>query len=52
MKEKKPPVIKIRLVKDGTKHPDWNYAHYTDFSGRNQRLEPCCKKSKPCWECK
>lgn len=48
----KPPVIKLEIVEHGKRDPKWNYAKFTDISGKNMWLEPCCLKSKPCWECK
>lgn len=49
----KPKTIKIRKVLSSRKNPRWNYAHFVNFfNGSKERLEPCCLKSKPCWECK
>ena len=48
----KPAIITLKIVPSGRKNPRWNYAEYTDLNGKNLRLEPCCLKAKPCWECK
>lgn len=44
----KPPIITIREVLSSKPHRKWNYARFTDFRGKEHRLEPCCLKSDPC----
>lgn len=47
----KPRVIVVTEVLSSKLHRNWNYARYVNLDGKGARLEPCCLKSKPCWEC-
>ena len=52
----KPP--NVLLVPQGTFDPKWNYARIVDIFKRpesgplGEYYEPCCLKSKPCYDCK
>jgi hypothetical protein len=48
--EEKPP--KIFIVEAGDRDPKWNYARFKSMeTPPKEWVEPCCLKSKPCWEC-
>lgn len=49
---KRPPVIKVTEVLSSEKDPKWNYGRFMSLAHGGITLQPCCLKSKPCWECK
>lgn len=49
---RKPAIIRVRQVLSGRKNPKWHYMRIWSMATQKVTLEPCCLKSKPCWECK